>query len=149
MSKNFSLTSAALAVTSHERKSARLESTYDDLVAHFLLTVDSDSETFTGAARDIVIIGGANDGTVTGASLTVDMLKGRDPGAGAKHRDYWKAARAVRIGLVSAAKRAAGDDNSEESTTDYLARIVKAVEAGRKHDLTPEQILDAVKSHLA
>lgn len=145
----FNFTTASVAVTSHERKSARLESTYDGLVSHLGLTVDSESTDVTDAARRIVIEGAHNDGTKVGASLTVEDLTGRDPGAGSKTRDYWKAARAVRIGLVSAAKRAAGDDSDSESTTDYLARIVKAVEAGRKHDLTADQIMAAVKAHLA
>lgn len=142
-------TSAAVAVTNHERKSARTEVQYDFLAKTLNLTPDTSSGDMTDAARRVVLEGAANDGTATGASLTTDDLTGRDPGAGAKTRDYWKAARAVRIGLVKAVKRAAGEDGDEESTTDYLARIVKAVEAGRKHDLTPDQIMEAVKAHLA
>jgi hypothetical protein len=145
---DLTFTTAAVAVVNHERKSARLESTYDFLVKSLAVTVDSESADVTEAARRIVLEGAANDGTVTGANLTADDLTGRDPG-NVPTRSYWKAARAVRIGLVAAAKRAAGDNDSEESTTDYLARIVKAVEAGRKHDLTADAIMAAVKAHLA
>jgi hypothetical protein len=142
-------TSAAVAVVSHERKSFRTEVQYDFLAKTLNLTPDTSSEDLTAAARSVVIHGAANDGTATGANITADDLTGRDPGNGSKVREYWKAARAVRIGLVKAVKRAAGDDGDDESATDYLARIVKAVEAGRKHDLTPDQIMEAVKAHLA
>lgn len=145
---DFNYVTASVAVLNHERKSVRLESTYDALAKHLSITVDSESDVVTDAARFVVVTGANNDDTVMGKSITAEMLKGRDPGADASHRAYWKAARAVRIGLVNAAKRAAGESDDPESTTDYLARIVKAVEAGKKHNLTAEQILDAVKSHV-
>lgn len=145
---DFNFTTASVAVTDHARKGARLEGTYDGLVAHLALTVDTDSADMTEAARNIVVTGANNDGTVTGAALTADDLTGRDPGAGVKTRDYWKAARAVRIGLVNAAKRAAGEDDDDKKAVDYLAMIIKAVEAGKKHNLTADQIMDAVKSHV-
>jgi hypothetical protein len=115
MSK-ITFTSAAVAVVSHERKSFRTEVQYDFLAAALDLSVDTESGDMTDAARRVVLEGAANDGTVTGAALTTDDLTGRDPGAGSKTREYWKAARAVRIGLVKAVKRAAGDDESESET---------------------------------
>lgn len=144
----FNYVAASVTVTSHERRSARLEGTYDALVMFLNLTPDTSSADMTAAARRVVVTGAGHDGTATGKTLTEDDLTGRDPGNGPT-RDYWKAARAVRIGLVSAVKRANNDESDEESTTDYLARIVKAVEAGRKHDLSADQIMEAVKAHLS
>lgn len=117
MSAVFSFTSASVAVTSHERKSARLESTYDALAAHLSLTPDTESADMTDAARAIVLEGAHNDGTVLGATLDESALTGRDPGTDVATRPYWKAARAVRIGLVSAIKRAnpATDDDDDDS----------------------------------
>ena len=141
MSNTFDYAAAVKSVVAHERKSARLESTYDGLVAFAGLNSDSESERITEVARAIVVDGARLDGTKVGESLTVEMLTGRDPGADAKHRDYWKAARAVRIGLVSAIKRAAGDagdDESEDKPVNLLTR------AGLKADL--EDVIRAWKA---
>lgn len=124
-------TTAAVAVTSHERKSARTEVQYDFLASALNLTTDTTSGDMTDAARRVVLEGAANDGTATGASLTADDLTGRDPGADAKTRDYWKAARAVRIGLVKAVKRAAGDD--DDDTTETVVNLL--TQAGLKANL--------------
>jgi hypothetical protein len=145
---NFNYTSAAVAVTSHERKSARLESTYDDLAGFFTLTPDTDSADVTQAARTIVLDGAHNDGTATGAALTVEDLTGRDPG-NIPTRTYWKAARAVRIGLVAAVKRAnPSEDSNEEDTTDYMAKIIAAVDNGVTHNLDAAAIAKAVQDHV-
>lgn len=146
----FNYTTAAVAVVNHERKSARLESTYDSLAEFFTLTPDTDSADITTTARTIVVMGANNDGTSVGATITADMLTGRDPGKCA-HRDYWKSARAVRIGLVNAVKRAnpveSGDDENETDTTDYLAKIIAAVDNGVTHNLNAAEIAAAVKAH--
>lgn len=135
----FNYATAATAVVAHERKSARLESTYDGLANYFSLTTESESATLTEAARTIVVEGARHDGTKIGETITEDMLTGRDPGTGAAHRDYWKAARAVRIGLVAAVKRAAGDDGDDdtEAVVNLLTR------AGLKADL--EDVIRAWK----
>lgn len=146
---DFNYIRSAVAVTNHERKSARTEKDYDGLASFYHLTSDSDSATLTDTARQIVVDGASNDGTVTGAKVTSDMLTGRDPGTGAAHRDYWKAARAVRIGLVKAVKRAAGDtdDDAEDDVTDYLAKIIAAVDNGVTHNLNAAEIAAAVAAH--
>lgn len=141
-------TTAAVAVTSHERRSARLENTYDYLANLLAITPGTSSADVTDAARRIVIEGAANDKTATGRTLTVDDLTGRDPGADSKVRDYWKAARAVRIGLVSAAKRAAGEGDDDSSDPDYLARVVKAAIAAAKHEISADDIVTAVTAAL-
>jgi len=149
MSK-ITFTSAAVAVVNHERKSFRTEAQYDFLASALNLTPDTESGDLTDAARRVVLEGAANDGTVTGASLTADDLTGRDPGAGAKTRDYWKAARTVRAGLVKAVKRAnpdTDDDDNEEDTTDYLAKIIAAVDNGVTHNLNAADIAKAVRDH--
>lgn len=142
----FNAVTAAVSLVDHERKSARLESTYDGFAVFYHLTPDTASADMTDTAREIVVTGANNDGTAAGKTITADMLTGRDPGKCA-HRDYWKAARAVRIGLVSAVKRAAGDPEPP-ADTDYLALIVKAVESGKAHNLTADQIKAAVESVL-
>lgn len=117
MNSKFDYSTAVVAVVAHERRTARLEGTYDGLATYFSLTADTDSAHLTAAARTIVVEGAHRDGTKTGETITEDMLTGRDPGTGAAHRDYWKAARAVRIGLVAAIKRAAGDDGDDDNET--------------------------------
>lgn len=135
----FNYATAVVAVVNHERRTARLEGTYDGLATYFSLTTESESATITDAARTIVVEGAHRDGTKVGETITEDMLTGRDPGTGAAHRDYWKAARAVRIGLVAAIKRAAGDDGDDdtESVVNLLTR------AGLKAEL--EDVIAAWK----
>ena len=144
----YNVTAAAVSVVNHERKSARMESTYDGLAAHLMLTPDTSSEDMTNAARLITVLGAVNDGTATGKALTEDMLKGRNPGPDAAHLSYWKAARTVRIGLVNAVKRANPTDSSEEDTTDYLAKIIAAVDNGVSHNLNAADIAKAVTLHV-
>lgn len=136
---DFTFTTAATAVTTHERKSGRLESTYDGLAVFFGLTPGSTPADITDAARATVVEGAHNDGTATGATVTADMLTGRDPGEVA-HRAYWKAARAVRIGLVNAIKRANNDD--DETETETLVNLL--TRAGLKADL--EDVIAAWKA---
>lgn len=104
MSKNtaFDFTATSKRVTEREVAVARLATDYAALVTHFNLTTESDSKTITNAARMVVLTGAHASGTRVGEALVEGDLKGTDPGADAKHRDYWKAARAVRIGLVTA-----------------------------------------------
>lgn len=45
--------------------------------------------------------------------------------------------------------RAALDKESPESTTDYLARVVKAAVAASEHEVSADQIMTAVKEALA
>jgi len=144
---SFNYIAASVAVVNHERKSGRMESTYDALAAFANLTPDTESERMTEVARAIVVDGANNDGTATGKTVTADMLTGRDPGADASHRAYWKAARAVRIGLVNAVKRA-NPSESEDKTVDYLAAVLKAVDNGVNHELNAADILKAVQSHV-
>jgi len=146
----FNYTAAAVTVTSLERKAARTEVVYDALALFLNLTPDTTSEDMTAAARRVVVTGAGHDGTKIGETITEDDLTGRDPGHGAAHRDYWKAARAVRIGLVKAVKRAnpdTDDDDNEEDTTDYLAKIIAAVDNGVTHNLNAADIAKAVRDH--
>lgn len=108
----------AKRVTSREVAASRLAPDYKALVAHFNLTHESKSGEVTDAARQIII-----DGAPASAKITVDMLKGTDPGD-VKHRDYWKAARAVRIGLVTAL----GSKDSEDK--DPALRVTLSGEGG-------------------
>lgn len=93
----------AKRVTDREVGAARLAPDYAALVEHFGLTHDTPSADLTDVARTIVVDGAnalANNDTAR--TLTADMLKGQNPGADAAHVLYWRAARAVRIGLVTA-----------------------------------------------
>ena len=146
----FNVTTAAVAVVSHERAAVRLESTYAALVAHYNIDANTASQDLTDTAREIVLIGANNDGTVTGAKITADMLTGRDPGADAGTvRDYWKSARRVRIGLVRAIKSITGDDDTTEpDVTDYLAKIIAAIDNGVSHNLNAADIKRAVDAHV-
>lgn len=139
---DFNFTAAAVAVVAHERRTARLEGTYDGLAAFYHLDSASKSDALTDTARDIVLIGANNDGTATGAKVTAEDLTGRDPGAGAAHRDYWKAARSVRVGLVRAIARAAGDDESDDDTAETVVNLL--TRAGLKADL--EDVIRAWKT---
>lgn len=130
----FNYLTSAVAVVNHERKSVRLESTYDALVSFANLTPETTSEDMTLIARRIVVDGANHDETVTGRTITDDMLKGRNPGDVA-HLNYWKAARAVRIGLVSAVKRANVVESDDESDAPSNAKNLLTV-AGLKADLS-------------
>lgn len=123
----YNVTAAAVAVVNHERKSGRMEATYDGLAVHLMLTPDTTSEAMTEAARLVTVLGAVNDGTATGKSLTEDMLKGRNPGPDAAHLSYWKAARAVRIGLVNAVKRA---NETEAEAKPAVLRVSLSGEGG-------------------
>lgn len=131
----FNYVAAAVSVVDHERKSGRLEVTYDALAMHFNLTPDTSSEDMTAAARRVTVTGAGADGTATGKSLTEEMLKGRDPGADASHRAYWKAARAVRIGLVNAVKRAHADTDDAEKPA--VLRVSLSGEGGGSTTVEP------------
>lgn len=61
-----------------------------------------------------------------------------------KRTTYGNAVQAVATGL----RRALGK-NDNTVATDYLAKIVKAVESGLEHDLTPAQVKAALDSILS
>lgn len=136
---DFNYTQTVKRVTVREVGAARLERDYVALVQHFNLTHDTDSKTLTSAARTVVMDGAAADGkTITEADLT-----GRDPGADCKTRDYWKAARAVRIGLVNAM----GD--KIKGDTDWIKLVRQAAEnAHNKGEFSADCILDHVREAL-
>ena len=74
--------------------------------------VDNDSAYVTAAARAIVM--------AAFPDVTIDRLKGANKG----HDEAWRRARAVRINLVNAAKRAA--DEPEKGETPDVALITRA-----------------------
>jgi hypothetical protein len=141
MSKNsFDFTATAKRVTDREVAAARLAPDYAALVKHFGMTHETSSNVVTDYARAVVIAGAHAGSTKIGLSITADMLKGSDPGADAAHRVYWKAARAVRIGLVTAL----GKKEGSESETDYLAAVIKAAQTALDHEITREDLLNAL-----
>lgn len=131
----FDYSATAKRVTSREVAAARLTHDYAELVAHFGLDGASASTVLTDTARQIVIDGASR-------ALTVDDLKGRDPGDCAV-RPFWQAARAVRIGLVTAI----GADK-ESKDVDWLRLVAQATANAVKHEVTAEAILAAVNEAL-
>lgn len=131
----FDYAATAKRVTSREVAAARLAPDYAALVAHFGLTSDTKAEDITSAARKVVIDGASR--TLTEADLT-----GRDPGD-VPTRPFWKAARAVRIGLVTAI---GGDKDT--SDTDWLKLVKQATENAAKHEISVDAILAAVRETL-
>jgi hypothetical protein len=134
---DFIYTDAARRVTQHERNSATRERDYSALVEHFELGADTDSATITDAARTIVIDGEA----ALGRTVTANDLKGRTPTP--TMRLSWKAARAVRIGLVSAIERNNPDDGASTSTPDYLALAVQAATTAHNKAEVPTEVIVA------
>lgn len=139
---DFDYTLTAKRVTEREVAAARLAPDYAALVAHFDLTAETESKRITEVAQTIVLDGAHASTTKVGQALTLDDLKGRDPGD-VKTRDYWKAARAVRIGLVTAM----GPKESQD--VDWIKLVRQAVENAHNHDITEDAIVAAVKEALA
>lgn len=138
---DFDYTRTAKRVTEREVAAARLAPDYAALVKHFDLTAESESKRITEVAQTIVLDGAHACDTKVAQSLTIDDLKGRDPGDVAT-RDYWKAARAVRIGLVTAM------GSKEAKATDWLRLVRQSVENASKHDITEDAIVAAVREVL-
>jgi len=139
------MTPVAKRVLAFESSKANRAADYETLASHFGLTPDSDSATVTAAAHSIVTMV---------RTTPVAMLKGRDPGATVSTYDRasWKLARAVRIGLVSAAERLASDSDSADdgdnaTTPDYLERITLAAKMITKRGLpiTRDDMLAALE----
>ena len=122
---DFNYAASVKRVTEREVAAARLANDYVALVAHFGLTDGSTADDITTAARTVVVDGARQAGTKTGDALTTDDLSGRDPGADASHRDYWRAARAVRIGLVRAI-----DKGESETPASAVLRVSLSGEGG-------------------
>jgi len=99
----------------------RMARDYAVLVDLLDLTVETTSADLTAAARQVVLAGAP-----ASLNLSVDDLTGRDPGADAKVRPYWKAARAVRIGLV----KAIGADDTEPEAKPAALRVSLSGEGG-------------------
>ena len=121
---NNKITAAAGRVVRHAIAGERRASDYDLLVAHYGLTAESDSTALTDAARAVTIMG-ADSSEATRGIVTLDDLKGRDPGKGKTlkgddkiRRDHWVAARTVRAGLVKAVKRATDSTDSKVTGTE-------------------------------
>lgn len=119
---NTKITAAAGRVVRHALGEERRAADYDVLAAHYGLTPDSSSTELTDAARAITIMG-ADSSAATRGIVTLDDLKGRDPGTGLKgddkiKRDHWKAARTVRAGLVKAIKRATDSTDGKVTGTE-------------------------------
>lgn len=119
-------------IVKREKSAAILDRDYVALVAHFDLTAATESEVVTEVARKILLDGAALDGTKTGASLTVDDLKGRRPEA-ANILLYWKAARAIRQGLVR--NIPAADDTDEGNDLAVLLKLTADGKAASDDDL--------------
>ncbi len=138
------MTPVAKRVLAFESSKANRAADYETLASHFGLTPDSESATVTAAAHAVVTMV---------RTTPVAMLKGRDPGAtvSAYDRASWKLARAVRIGLVSAAERLASADTDTDAdnatTPDYLERITLAAKMITKKGLpiTREDMLAALE----
>lgn len=140
----FNYTATVKRVTDIAVKTVRGEADYAALVAHFSLTAASESAVLTDAARMVVVDGAHAAGTQIGESITTDMLKGQDPGADAAHRTYWKAARAVRAGLVKAI------DKGEPEAKDATLRVSLSGEGGLSDVIDMESDLGkAILAHLA
>lgn len=140
------LTPVARRVLAFEASKANRAADYETLASHFGLTPDSESAAVTAAAHTVVTLV---------RTTPASVLKGRDPrdSVSAYDRASWKYARAVRIGLVSAAERLADSDSADDSaddsasTPDYLARITLAAKMITKRGLpiTREDMLAALE----
>lgn len=118
------VSAAAGRVVRHAISGERRAADYDLLVAHYGLAADSDSTTLTDAARAVTILGAESSESTRGI-VTLDDLKGRDPGKNLKgddkiRRDHWVAARTVRAGLVKAVKRATDSTDGKVTGTKNL-----------------------------
>lgn len=149
--KSFNYAATARRVTEREVNAARLAPDYRALVEHFGLNANdfkaldskSQSKCVTEIAQIVVLDGAHAMDTKVAKGLTIDDLKGRDPGDVAT-RDFWKAARAVRIGLVTAI----GKDEAKRDT-DWLRLVRQAVENAHNHNHSEDAIVAAMREVLS
>lgn len=138
------LIAASVTVVTHERRSDTVEATYYDLVTHFNLTRETKAGDLTTTSRVITLL--AISGIKKYEHIVMDHLASEKMAASVAYgTEMWKAARAVRAGLV---RNLPGESESPEA--DYMKLAREASERARDNGgFTAEAIIEAITAALS